>query len=219
MLRVGLFCSGSGEYLRKLVNAQNECTLTDAMVVCTVCDVLEAEVVKTAQSLGVKCDVVCKDDFADSMQWELALAREIATNSIDLVVLAGFETQLSDEFIKQFEGRIVKLQPSLVPSFCDEGMFGINVHKAVLARGVKVTGATVYYLTQNVAEGEIVAQKAVEVLRGDTPQVLQKRVMEKGELMILTRAVQLIAEDAALSAAVQGTTCMRRNPGATDAMF
>jgi len=98
-------------------------------------------------------------------------------------------------------------------------MYGLKVHEAALAKGVKVTGATVHYVNEIVDGGEIIAQKAVEVLRGDTPEKLQKRVMEKAEWVILPRAIQTIAEDAALSAAIDGTTCMRRNPDATDALY
>ena len=218
MLRVAAFVSGGGTNLQAIIDAQTAGTIRDAKVELVISNVSTAYALERAKNAGIKTAVIRKKDFENAQQWEAALAKEIKDNRIDLIVLAGFMSILSENFIKQFPNKIINVHPSLIPSFCGEGMYGLHVHEAALAKGVKVTGATVHYVNEIVDGGEIIAQKAVEVLRGDTPEVLQKRVMEKAEWIILPRAIQTIAEDAALSAAIGGTTCMRRNPDATDAL-
>lgn len=219
MLRVAVLVSGGGTNLQAILDAQNAGIIRDAKVELVISNVSTAYALERAKNAGVKTVVICKKDFENAQQWENALAMEIKKNSIDLIVLAGFMSILSEGFIKQFPNRIINVHPSLIPSFCGEGMYGLKVHEAALAKGVKVTGATVHYVNEVVDGGEIIAQKAVQVLRGDTPETLQKRVMESAEWVILPRAIQTIAEDAVLSAAISGTTCMRRNPNATDAVF
>ncbi|MBP1553128.1 MAG: phosphoribosylglycinamide formyltransferase, partial [Oscillospiraceae bacterium] len=204
--------------LQAIIDAQNSGIIRDAKVELVISNVAGAYALERAEKAGIKTALIRKKDFENAEQWEEALVKELKDNKIDLVVLAGFLSILSENFIKQFPNKIINVHPSLIPSFCGDGMYGLKVHEAALAKGVKVTGATVHYVNEIVDGGEIIAQKAVEVLRGDTPEVLQKRVMEKAEWIILPRAIQTIAEDAALSAAVQGTTCMRRNPHATDAL-
>lgn len=218
MLRVAAFVSGGGTNLQAIIDAQTAGTIRDAKVELVISNVSTAYALERAKNAGIKTAVIRKKDFENPAQWEDALVKELKDNKIDLIVLAGFMSILSENFIKQFPNKIINVHPSLIPSFCGEGMYGLHVHEAALAKGVKVTGATVHYVNEIVDGGEIIAQKAVEVLRGDTPETLQKRVMEKAEWIILPRAIQTIAEDAALSAAVQGTTCMRRNPNATDAL-
>ena len=219
MLRTAVLVSDGGANLQAVIDAQNMCAIRDAMVQLVIGNVTDAQALETAKKAGIKTAVICKKDFETVVQWERAMVMELKKNSIDLVVLDGFDTILSADFVKQFPDRIICVHPSLVPAFCGKGMYGINVHKAALARGVKVTGATVYFVDETVCGGEIIAQKAVEVLRGDTAEKLQKRVSEKAETAILPRAIQTVAEDAALSAAIGCTTCMRRNPAATDATF
>ena len=218
MLRIAAFVSGGGTNLQAIIDAQNAGIIRDAKVELVISNVSTAYALERAKNAGIKTAVIRKKDFENPQQWEAALAKELKDNKIDLIVLAGFMSILSENFIKQFPNKIINVHPSLIPSFCGEGMYGLHVHEAALAKGVKVTGATVHYVNEIVDGGEIIAQKAVEVLRGDTPEVLQKRVMEKAEWIILPRAIQTIAEDAALSAAIGGTTCMRRNPDATDAL-
>ena len=218
MLRVAAFVSGGGTNLQAIIDAQAAGTIRDAKVELVISNVSTAYALERAKNAGIKTAVIRKKDFENAAQWEDALVKELKKNRIDLIVLAGFMSILSENFIKQFPNKIINVHPSLIPSFCGEGMYGLHVHEAALAKGVKVTGATVHYVNEIVDGGEIIAQKAVEVLRGDTPEVLQKRVMEKAEWIILPRAIQTIAEDAALSAAIGGTTCMRRNPDATDAL-
>ena len=219
MLRTAFLVSGSGANLQAVIDGQNMCTVNDAKVQLVISDADTADALETAKKAGVKTAVICKKDFETAAEWEKVLIMELKKNSIDLVVLDGFDAILSEWFVNQYPDRIIAVHPSLMPAFCGKGMYGIKVHRAALARGVKVTGATVYYVKEKVAEGEIIAQKAVEVLRGDTAEKLQKRVQEKAEAVILPRAIQSVAEDAALSAAIGCTTCMRRNPAATDAVF
>ena len=218
MLRIAAFVSGGGTNLQAIIDAQTAGTIRDAKVELVISNVSTAYALERAKNAGIKTAVIRKKDFENAAQWEDALVKELKDNRIDLIVLAGFMSILSENFIKQFPNKIINVHPSLIPSFCGEGMYGLHVHEAALAKGVKVTGATVHYVNEIVDGGEIIAQKAVEVLRGDTPETLQKRVMEKAEWIILPRAIQTIAEDAALSAAIGGTTCMRRNPYATDAL-
>ena len=218
MLRIAAFVSGGGTNLQAIIDAQTAGTIRDAKVELVISNVSTAYALERAKNAGIKTAVIRKKDFENAAQWEDALVKELKDNRIDLIVLAGFMSILSENFIKQFPNKIINVHPSLIPSICGEGMYGLHVHEAALAKGVKVTGATVHYVNEIVDGGEIIAQKAVEVLRGDTPEVLQKRVMEKAEWIILPRAIQTIAEDAALSAAIGGTTCMRRNPDATDAL-
>ena len=218
MLRIAAFVSGGGTNLQAIIDAQNAGIIRDAKVELVISNVSTAYALERAKNAGIKTAVIRKKDFENDAQWEDALVKELKENRIDLIVLAGFMSILSENFIKQFPDKIINVHPSLIPSFCGEGMYGLHVHEAALAKGVKVTGATVHYVNEIVDGGEIIAQKAVEVLRGDTPEVLQKRVMEKAEWIILPRAIQTIAEDTALSAAIGGTTCMRRNPDATDAL-
>ena len=218
MLRIAAFVSGGGTNLQAIIDAQTAGTIRDAKVELVISNVSTAYALERAKNAGIKTAVIRKKDFENAAQWEDALVKELKDNRIDLIVLAGFMSILSENFIKQFPNKIINVHTSLIPSFCGEGMYGLHVHEAALAKGVKVTGATVHYVNEIVDGGEIIAQKAVEVLRGDTPEVLQKRVMEKAEWIILPRAIQTIAEDAALSAAIGGTTCMRRNPDATDAL-
>ena len=219
MLRVAALVSGGGTNLQAIIDAQSSGIIRDAKVELVISNVAGAYALERATNAGIKTALIRKKDFENAAQWEDALVKELKANRIDLVVLAGFLSILSEDFIKQFPNQIINVHPSLIPSFCGEGMYGLKVHEAALSKGVKVTGATVHYVNEVVDGGEIIAQKAVEVLRGDTPEKLQKRVMEKAEWVILPRAIQTIAEDAALSAAIGGTTCMRRNPNATDAVF
>ena len=219
MLRVAALVSGGGTNLQAIIDAQTSGVIRDAKVELVISNVAGAYALERAQKAGIKNAVIRKKDFENAAQWEEALVKELKGNKIDLVVLAGFLSILSEDFIKQFPNQIINVHPSLIPSFCGEGMYGLKVHEAALAKGVKVTGATVHYVNEVVDGGEIIAQKAVEVLRGDTPEKLQKRVMEKAEWVILPRAIQTIAEDAALGFTIQNTTCMKRNPNATDSVF
>ena len=219
MKKIGVLVSGGGTNLQALIDAQKSGVIKSGEIVTVVSDKEGAYALERAKLANIDTKVITKKEFgSDRDAFGRAICEYLKEKQVDLVVLAGFLSILSENFIKQFPNKIINVHPSLIPSFCGDGMYGLKVHEAALAKGVKVTGATVHYVNEVVDGGEIIAQKAVEVLRGDTPEVLQKRVMEKAEWIILPRAIQTIAEDAALSAAVQGTTCMRRNPHATDAL-
>ena len=192
MLRVAVLVSGGGTNLQAIIDAQNSGVIRDAMVQLVISNVADAYALERAKNA----------------EWEKAMIMELKKNSIDFIVLAGFMSILSADFIRQFPNKIINVHPSLIPSFCGEGMYGLHVHEAALAKGVKVTGATVHYVNEIVDGGEIIAQKAVEVLRGDTPEILQKRVMEKAEWVILPRAIQTIAEDIALGNIIANTRCI-----------
>ena len=213
--RIAVLVSGGGTNLQALIDAQNSGIISSGEITLVISNKAGAYALERAAKAGIRTETVLKKETPD---FEGRLIELLDGDGIDLIVLAGFMSILSENFIKQFPNKIINVHPSLIPSFCGEGMYGLHVHEAALAKGVKVTGATVHYVNEIVDGGEIIAQKAVEVLRGDTPEVLQKRVMEKAEWIILPRAIQTIAEDAALSAAIGGTTCMRRNPDATDAL-
>ena len=135
-----------------------------------------------------------RKDFADGEDYAAALSQLLEEREIDLIVLAGFMTVLPDFFCKQWENRIINVHPSLIPSFCGEGYYGLRVHEAALAKGVKVTGATVHFVSEVVDGGAIILQKAVEIEPGDTPEVLQKRVMAQAEHILLPRAVSLFCD-------------------------
>ena len=208
MLRVAVLVSGGGTNLQAIIDAQNAGTIRDARIQLVISNVAGAYALERAANAGIKTALIRKKDFENAAEWEKALVDELKKNSIDLIVLAGFMSILSENFIKQFPNKIINVHPSLIPSFCGEGMYGLHVHEAALAKGVKVTGATVHYVNEIVDGGEIIAQKAVEVLRGDTPETLQKRVMEKAEWIILPRAIQTIAEDIALGNIIANTRCI-----------
>ena len=210
MLNVAVLVSGGGTNLQAIIDAQAKGIITDARVGLVISNVAGAYALERAKNAGIKTLTICKKDFENASAWEKEIADQLVKHRVDLIVLAGFMSVLSADFVNRFPNKIINVHPSLIPSFCGEGMYGLHVHEAALAKGVKVTGATVHYVNEVVDGGEIIAQKAVEVLRGDTPETLQKRVMEKAEWVILPRAIQVIAEDAALSAAITGTTCMRR---------
>ena len=218
MLKVAVLVSGGGTNLQAILDAVDSGKITNAKVEKVISNVAGAYALERAKNHNVTGVTLRRKDFDSKADWETALIEEIEGCGAQLIVLAGFMAILSENFSKHFENKIINVHPSLIPSFCGEGMYGLHVHEAALAKGVKVSGATVHFVNEEVDGGKIIAQKAVEVLRGDTPEVLQKRVMEKAEWIILPRAIQTIAEDAALSAAIGGTTCMRRNPDATDAL-
>lgn len=210
MLNVAVLVSGGGTNLQAIIDAQNSGIITDAKVRLVISSVKDAYALTRAQNAGIKTAVICKKDFENSVQWEKEIEKTLRENNIQLIVLAGFMSILSADFVKKFPKQIINVHPSLIPSFCGEGFYGLKVHQAALEKGVKVTGATVHYVNEVVDGGEIIAQKAVEVMREDTPETLQKRVMEKAEWIILPRAIQVIAEDRFLADCINHTSCCVR---------
>ena len=195
MLKIAVLVSGGGTNLQAIIDAIDSGKITNAEIVKVISNTAKAYALERAKNHGIATAVVRKKDWPDNCRWEKALAQEIENSGADLVVLAGFLCVLSADFTSRFPDRIINVHPSLIPSFCGEGFYGLKVHEAALAKGVKVTGATVHFVNEQVDGGAIIAQKAVRVLPGDTPDVLQKRVMEQAEWVILPQAIDDIANN------------------------
>lgn len=193
-IRIAVLCSGGGTNFQALYNAQEAGLIPDGEVVLAVCDHAEAFILERARRVGVPRAVFDRNEISDRAAREEKILALLQREKIGLVVFAGFLTILSEKFVRAFEGRAVNIHPSLLPSFGGRGMYGIHVHEAVLQAGVKVTGATVHYVTAVCDGGPIIAQKAVEVREGDTPEILQKRVMREAEWVILPEAVEKVCK-------------------------
>lgn len=195
MLKIAVLVSGGGTNLQAIIDAIDSGKITNAEIVKVISNTSKAYALERAKNHGISTAVVKKKDWPDNSRWEKALAQEIENSGADLVVLAGFLCVLSADFTSKFPDRIINVHPSLIPSFCGEGFYGLKVHEAALSKGVKVTGATVHFVNEQVDGGRIIAQKAVRVLPGDTPDILQRRVMEQAEWVILPQAIDDIANN------------------------
>lgn len=193
-IAIAVLCSGGGTNFQAIVNAQEAGLLPHGELRLVISDHKEAFVLTRAARVGLETVVFDRKDFPDRSQREEKILTLLKEKNIEFIVFAGFMTILSEKFVKAYEGRIVNVHPSLIPAFCGEGYYGLHVHEAVLARGVKVTGATVHYVNEVCDGGPIIAQKAVEVKEGDTPETLQKRVMREAEWVILPEAVELVCK-------------------------
>ena len=192
--RIAVLCSGGGTNFQAIVNAQEAGLIPHGEVVLVVTDNAGAYVLTRAARYNIECAVVDKKEFKDRRVREEIILSIMREKDIEFIVFAGFMTILSADFVSAYEGRIINVHPALIPSFCGPGYYGLKVHEEVLARGVKVTGATVHYVTEICDGGPILLQKAVEVKEGDTPEVLQKRVMCEAEWVILPEAVELVCK-------------------------
>ena len=188
-MRTAVLVSGGGTNLQALIDASARGELPDVELALVVSNKKTAHALERAQNAGIEAL------FIDSAEFEARLQAELEARGIRLVVLAGFLRILSPEFTARWPRRILNIHPSLIPSFCGQGYYGLRVHEAALARGVKLTGATVHFVNEIPDGGEIILQKAVEVRPGDTPELLQRRVMEEAEWQLLPRAVQLAASE------------------------
>ncbi|MBR0172287.1 MAG: phosphoribosylglycinamide formyltransferase [Lachnospiraceae bacterium] len=193
MLRVVVCVSGGGTNLQAILDAIGNGSLTDTEIVLVLSNNRNAYALTRAKGAGVRTAVVSRADYADAPLFEQALLETVRAASPDLIVLAGFLVTIPRAMVEAYRMRIINVHPSLIPSFCGTGFYGLKVHEAALARGVKVTGATVHYVDEDMDTGPILLQKAVAVMEDDTPKTLQKRVMEEAEWVILPRAVQMIA--------------------------
>ena len=193
-IRIAVLCSGGGTNFQAIVNAQEAGLIPHGEVVLAVTDKAGAHVLTRAARQGIETAVCDKTAYPDRADREDAILRVLRDREIGLIVFAGFMTILSAKFTRAYEGRMINVHPALLPSFCGEGYYGLRVHEAVLARGVKVTGATVHYVTEICDGGPIIAQRAVEVKEGDTPETLQKRVMREAEWIILPEAVETVCK-------------------------
>lgn len=194
MLNIAVFVSGGGTNLQALLDAEKRGEIKNGKITLVVASNDKAYALQRAQNAGVKGVVVCKKNYESQQAFEASLCETLEKEKIDLIVLAGYLTILSPDFTRKYDRKIINVHPSLIPSFCGEGFYGLRVHEAALEKGVKVTGATVHFVNEIPDGGEIILQKAVEVLPGDTPEILQKRVMQQAEWKLLPRAVSLFCE-------------------------
>ena len=195
--RIAVFVSGSGTNLQALIDSANAGNLPSGEIALVVSDQEGAYALQRAKNAGIASALVSRKMYPDKAQRTAALHAVLAEHQIDMIVLAGYLGIVQPETVALYEGRIINIHPSLIPSFCGMGFYGLHVHEAALNRGVKVTGATVHLVTAGVDEGPILLQKAVEILPGDTPEVLQRRVMEQAEWVLLPRAAEMIAKQIA----------------------
>lgn len=191
MIKIAVLVSGGGTNLQALIDAAECGTLENGVLDFVLSSNPQAYALTRAEKAGIDTDVLSRRDFPDSEAYGAALDARLEKRGIDLIVLAGFMTVLPDSFCRKWEHKIINVHPSLIPSFCGEGFYGLRVHEAALQKGVKVTGATVHFVSEIVDGGAIILQKAVEVLPEDTAESLQKRVMAEAEHIILPQAVAL----------------------------
>ena len=193
MLRVGVMVSGGGTNLQAILDAIDAGKIRNASVEVVISNNPGAYGLERAKKHGIDAICISPKEFADREQFNEALVAKVDEYHLDLIVLAGFLVKIPQQMIDKYEHRIINIHPSLIPSFCGVGYYGLKVHEAALARGVKITGATVHYVDGGMDTGPILLQKAVEVKEGDTPTILQRRVMEEAEWVILPQAIDRIA--------------------------
>lgn len=192
--KIAVFVSGGGTNLQALIDAAKRGEIPSGEIALVLASNDKAYALTRAAENNIPSAVVKRKDYENQIAYEEAVKAVLAEKGIDMIVLAGFMTILSENFTSAYPKRIVNVHPSLIPSFCGEGFYGLRVHEAALEYGVKVTGATVHYVNEIPDGGEIILQKAVEILEGDTAEVLQKRVMEQAEWILLPQAVELVAK-------------------------
>ena len=193
MLRVAVLVSGGGTNLQAIIDAVKDGTITNTELVAVISNNANAYALTRAKENGIEALCISPKDYADRVDFHKALLEKINELKVDLIVLAGYLVKIPEEMVHQYSHRIINIHPSLIPSFCGVGYYGLHVHEAVLEKGVKVTGATVHYVDEGMDTGEIIAQKPVMVEEGDTPEILQKRVMEQAEWKLLPAAINMIA--------------------------
>lgn len=193
--KIAVMVSGGGTNLQALLDAQKSGILTAGEIVLVIASNSKAYAITRAENAGVPAVVCSRKELGSQEAFEAAISQALADHGVELIVLAGFMSILSENFTKQWPRRILNVHPSLIPSFCGQGFYGLKVHEAALAYGVKVTGATVHFVNEVPDGGEILLQKAVDILPGDTPEVLQKRVMEQAEWKLLPQATQMVSEE------------------------
>ncbi len=192
--RICVFVSGGGTNLQALIDAQKSGIIRNGEIVLVLSSNREAYALERAKKADIPGVSVVKRDFASQLDFENKVIEILNENKIDLIVLAGFMTILTEHFTSKYPKRIINVHPALIPSFCGKGFYGLHVHEAALSYGVKVTGATVHFVNEIPDGGEIILQKAVNIKTGDTPEILQRRVMEQAEWKILPKAVELVSK-------------------------
>ena len=202
LTRICVLVSGGGTNLQALIDAQKDGIIKSGEISLVISNNPDAYALERAQKAGIKTAVVNKKECASQADFEQKLIDVLTENKIDLIILAGFMCILSENFTSQYPKRIINVHPSLIPSFCGKGFYGLHVHEAALSYGVKVTGATVHFVNEIPDGGEIILQKAVQIEEGDTPETLQRRVMENAEWKILPRAAEIVSKQIAMERAM-----------------
>lgn len=193
--KIAVLVSGGGTNLQALIDAQNAGILQSGSICLVISNNPNAYALERAAKAGIPTEVVTKKQCCSQSAFEQRIKELLNVNNIDLIVLAGFMSILSEDFTKDYPERIINVHPSLIPSFCGVGYYGLRVHEEALAYGVKVTGATVHFVNEIPDGGKILMQKAVYIEEGDTPEILQKRVMEQAEWKILPAAVEMVSKE------------------------
>ena len=194
MLKIAVLVSGGGTNLQAILDAIDAGTITNTRVAVVISNNAGAYALERARAKGIEAVCISPKDYDDRAAFNDAFLERLNQYEVDLVVLAGFLVVIPEKMIAQYRNRIINIHPSLIPSFCGTGFYGLKVHEQALARGVRVTGATVHFVDEGTDTGPIILQKAVEVQQDDTPKVLQQRVMEQAEWKILPQAINLIAQ-------------------------
>ncbi len=207
MLRIAVLVSGGGTNLQAIMDSIDKGIITNTEIVTVISNNAGAYALERAKNYGVEGLLLSPKDFASREEFNEKLLETLVERKIDLVVLAGYLVVVPPCVIKEFENRIINIHPSLIPSFCGTGCYGLHVHEKALARGVKVSGATVHFVDEGTDTGPIILQKPVMVEQGDTPEVLQRRIMEQAEWIILPKAIDLIANG---KVSVEGRTVLIR---------
>ena len=193
-IKVAVLVSGGGTNLGALIEAEKSGVIKSGEISLVISNKVGAYALERAQNAGIEALTVTKAECGSQEAFEERLINELTSRGIELIVLAGFMAILSERFTRAFENRIINVHPSLIPSFCGKGFYGLKVHESALEYGVKVTGATVHYVNEIPDGGKIILQKSVNIKDGDTPEILQRRVMEKAEWIILPRACELVSK-------------------------
>jgi phosphoribosylglycinamide formyltransferase-1 len=193
MMKLAVCVSGGGTNLQAIMDAIDNGTITNAEIAVVISNNPNAYALERAKGHGIEAVCISPKSFADREAFNQAFLAKLDSYEVDLVVLAGFLVVIPPKMIESYRNRIINIHPSLIPSFCGTGYYGLKVHEGVLSRGVKVTGATVHFVDEGTDTGPIILQKAVAVEQGDTPEILQRRVMEQAEWIILPKAIDLIA--------------------------
>ena len=195
MKNIAVLVSGGGTNLQALIDAQNEGIIKSGKITCVISSNPDAYALERARNNNIETAVIRRKDFETFLEYDLALTELLKSKCADLVVLAGFMTILGHQVISEFKNRMINIHPALIPSFSGEGFYGLKVHKAALEKGVKLSGATTHFVTEECDAGPIIMQRAVEVKNDDTPETLQRRIMENVEWKILPISVELFCSD------------------------
>ncbi len=195
MLKLAVCVSGGGSNLQAIIDAIDSKAITNAEISVVISNNANAYALERAKKHGIESVCISPKSYDSREEFNRVFIDKIDSYDVDLVVLAGFLVVVPEEMIKKYTNRIINIHPSLIPSFCGKGYYGLKVHEGVLSRGVKITGATVHFVDEGTDTGPIILQKAVEVLEDDTPEVLQRRVMEQAEWKIMPQAINLIANN------------------------